>query len=631
MYFCNAIVIDGVAGANFTITRGNNVWAYEDTGGDNETIGASPEGGQDLIFDFEYDFESDPSNMIEAVMTHLFYVSNIVHDVMYRYGFDESSGNFQEINYTGEGFGGDSVIAEAQDGSGFNNANFVTPPDSRNGRMQMFIFLAPEEPNNTLSLTGAGLDGLHIATPAFFGPDIPEAGEIPVEGNLVLIEDDGSETSDTMDACGDPIVNGAELVGNIAVIRRNLDCQFPIPVLEAQNAGAIAVIFVNTTDRVPPFGAGPGTMGLGDLVTIPVITTTDVTGEAVIDALQNGEVIDASIGRPVMPINLDSAIDNGIVVHEYGHGIASRLTAGPQAVSCVTNEESMDEGWADYFGLMFTMTADDEAEDARGFVNYADGQEIDGTGIRVRPYTTDMSVNDLTYADTNDEANIFFPHGLGTVWASALWDMTWYLIDEYGFDADLYNGVAGNNIALQLVVDGLKIQPCNPGFVQARDAIITAIEINAMIPEEDKEEVKCGVFGTFAGRGLGVNADQGNRFSRFDQLEDFEEATLVNGVCEGIPSPFLNTINLPLSTDDFATTNFSVFPNPSNGLISVNMNTSLGEGQVDIIDLNGRVVFTQNNLLEEVINIDAGELSSGVYLLQVSNDSVSETTKLIIK
>ena len=71
MYFCNAIVIDGVARADFTITRGNNVWAYEDTDGDNETIGASPDGGQDLIFDFEYDFESDPSNMIEAVTTNL--------------------------------------------------------------------------------------------------------------------------------------------------------------------------------------------------------------------------------------------------------------------------------------------------------------------------------------------------------------------------------------------------------------------------------------------------------------------------------------------------------------------------------------------------------------------------------
>ena len=112
----------------------------------------------------------------------------------------------------------------------------------------------------------------------------------------------------------------------------------------------------------------------------------------------------------------------------------------------------------------------------------------------------------------------------------------------------------------------------------------------------------------------------------------------MNGVCEGIPLPFLvpPEIGLPggiplLSTDEFETTSFSVYPNPSNGSINVNMETGLGQGHIDIIDLNGRVVFTQNSLLEGVININASELSNGVYLLQVSNDTVSETTKLVIK
>ena len=86
-----------------------------------------------------------------------------------------------------------------------------------------------------------------------------------------------------------------------------------------------------------------------------------------------------------------------------------------------------------------------------------------------------------------------------------------------------------------------------------------------------------------------------------------------------------------LSTNEFVTNNFSVYPNPSNGQISLRMKANLGEGQVEIIDLNGRIVFTQNSLLEGVLNVDAGELSNGVYLLQVSNDMLSETTKLIIK
>ena len=56
------------------------------------------------------------------------------------YGFDEPSGNFQQYNFGRGGLGGDAVIANAQDGSGFNNANFMTPPDGQNGRMRMYLW-----------------------------------------------------------------------------------------------------------------------------------------------------------------------------------------------------------------------------------------------------------------------------------------------------------------------------------------------------------------------------------------------------------------------------------------------------------------------------------------------------------
>ena len=50
---------------------------------------------------------------------------NIVHDVFYLYGFNEPAGNFQKDNFGKGGRGNDAVIANAQDGSGFNNANFA--------------------------------------------------------------------------------------------------------------------------------------------------------------------------------------------------------------------------------------------------------------------------------------------------------------------------------------------------------------------------------------------------------------------------------------------------------------------------------------------------------------------------
>ena len=78
-----------------------------------------------------------------GVVTHLFYLTNWYHDQLFNLGFDEAAGNFQATNFSGMGTGNDRVLADAQDGSGTNNANFATPPDGTSGRMQMFIFTGP--------------------------------------------------------------------------------------------------------------------------------------------------------------------------------------------------------------------------------------------------------------------------------------------------------------------------------------------------------------------------------------------------------------------------------------------------------------------------------------------------------
>ena len=59
---------------------------------------------------------------------------------LYRHGFVEAAGNFQNNNFTNGGAGNDAVNAEAQDGGGTNNANFATPSDGSSGRMQMYLW-----------------------------------------------------------------------------------------------------------------------------------------------------------------------------------------------------------------------------------------------------------------------------------------------------------------------------------------------------------------------------------------------------------------------------------------------------------------------------------------------------------
>ena len=585
---------DGAAGAEFTITRGNNVWSQEDINGNNGT-GASPDGGATLNFDFDYNLPNAPANFTDASTTNLFYWNNVIHDMFYEYGFDEESGNFQENNYGNPGNGSDSVNADAQDGSGTNNANFATPPDGANPRMQMFLWTGGTGPvADILTMNEGATAGVYSGVPAAFGGVIPDPA---LTEDVVAVIDDAGGTADQQDAC-DAITNGADLAGKIAILRRG-ECEFGFKALAAQDEGAVAVIIVNNVAG-DPIVMAPG--AVGDQVTIPLFMVSDVDGDAIIaDVLANGGQSGTISGSGVSQ-DLDGSLDNEIVAHEYGHGISNRLTGGPVNTSCLGNAEQMGEGWSDYIGLIMTMQTGEDGTEARGLAAYA--SQSPG-GIRPAPYSTDTGINDFTYGDSNSQV---VPHGVGFVWATAIWDLTWAFVDEYGFDSDLYTGTGGNNIALQLVMDGMKLQPCSPGFVDGRDAIIEADQLA-------NGGANCELIWTaFAARGLGANADQGSTFSSTDQTEDFT-----------VPSCDFGT------EDQNFDRNFKIFPNPSNGQVNISSIVNLGETKVSIFDMNGRRVYSTTVELGNQSTINASGLTSGVYVIKIDGGNYAHTSKLIIQ
>ncbi|KAJ3056991.1 Fungalysin/Thermolysin Extracellular metalloproteinase 5 [Rhizophlyctis rosea] len=366
---------------NFTTTSGNNVIAQENwEGKSNWRDNYRPDGSASLDFDYPVDYKKEPKTYVDAAVTNLFFWNNVIHDLFYVYGFDEESGNFQADNFGRGGKGGDAVVANAQDGSGYNNANFMTPRDGVQPRMRMYVW-----------------------------------------------------------------------------------------------------------DTTHP-------MRDGDL-------------------------------------------EGGIVMHEYAHGISTRLTGGPMNVNCLGWGESggMGEGWGDFFATITRMTANSTRDDVFGMGEYANG----GEGIRKYKYSTSKAVNPSTYGFIN-RPGYWGVHAKGEVWAEILYEVYWNLVDKHGFDPDWFNSPsasssslgtyrdfrtgkhhrrshrvsaakskhAGNIIALQLVVDGMKLQPCYPTFVDARDAILQADEVAF------GGDNQCDIWRAFAKRGLGVDARKGG-------MEDF--------------------------------------------------------------------------------------------------------------
>jgi hypothetical protein len=356
---------NAAAGPEYTDTRGNNVFAQEDAD-HNNTGGFRPDGGAGLNFDYTLNLAQSPSSYQAAAITNLFYWNNYLHDLHYHYGFDEASGNFQMINYTGQGLGNDAVQADAQDGGSTNNANFATPPDGQSPRMQMYLF---------------------------------------------------------------------------------------------------------------------------------------------------------TYGTPARDADLDSQI----IIHEYGHGVSTRLVGGPANSGALGARQSgaMGEGWCDWWALMLTMKSADSRTVAYPLAAYSLGHAPDGPGLRRYPYSFDMSINPLTYGDYGGNPEV---HAAGEIWCSALWDMTWLLVGKYGFSGNYalgYDAAApgqngGNALALKLVEDSLKLMPANPSFLDGRDALLQA---DLVLTGGANSNM---IWAAFARRGMGLGAGDGGSANSTYVTEAFD-------------------------------------------------------------------------------------------------------------
>ncbi|KAE8353078.1 extracellular metallo proteinase NpI [Aspergillus coremiiformis] len=196
----------------------------------------------------------------------------------------------------------------------------------------------------------------------------------------------------------------------------------------------------------------------------------------------------------------DGSFDAGIVIHEYTHGLSNRLTGGPANSGCLIFLESggMGEGWGDFMATAIRLKPTDTRDTDYPIAEWA----ADG-GIRAYPYSTSLTTNPLTYASVDGMSLV---HAIGTVWSTMLYELLWNLIDKYGKNdgptPTFRDGVPtdGKYLAMKLVVDGMALQPCNPDFVQARDAILDA---DSALTNGANH---CEIWRAFAKRGLGEGA-----------------------------------------------------------------------------------------------------------------------------
>ncbi|NIF07320.1 T9SS type A sorting domain-containing protein [Chryseobacterium sp. Tr-659] len=593
---------------SYTNTRGNNVYAYSDQNNTN-LPGYSPDGGSTRNFNFPFadDRYADPFAYRDAAVTNLFYMNNKMHDIFYKFGFTEAARNFQTNNFANGGIGGDAVRAEAFDGSGLNNANFssgyeriisgqtqVSAP-----RMQMYLYDRTQTPDDPIVRYQYNSPATAVNRPkvltggASFGPVFGPA----VTGDLAV--------SVPADACTAPAAGS--LTNKIAIIT-STSCEYGLKVLNAQNAGAVGVIVYRPSSDTPvSMGAGAS----GGQVTIPSINIGKTEGEFMVSQVNAGTTVNATLNFDYNGFK-HSSFDNGIIAHEYGHGISNRLTGqGYSCLSTANTAEQMGEGWSDYFALMLTTRPGDTSALARGVATYSKGQPTTGDGIRLAKYSPDFAINNYTYARTNTVTGV---HAIGFIWATMLWDLTWKYIEKYGYNSDVLASTAsGNAKALQIVVDGLKLQACSPTFIDGRDAILQADAVG------NGGQDKCMIWNAFAKRGLGVNASAGSRTVANDQVEDFT----VPQECANMLSAMDNKI---------ADNKLVVFPNPTYDEFFVgNTDKSSNEVKIRMFDMSGKLVFSDSRESGSKRAVSTKGFPKGVYMVHIQQGDKTQVEKLIVR
>ena len=118
----------------------------------------------------------------------------------------------------------------------------------------------------------------------------------------------------------------------------------------------------------------------------------------------------------------------------------------------------MGEGWGDFMATAIRLKPGDTAA-----TDYAMGEWVfnNPNGIRAYKYSTSLTTNPYTYTSANDLDEV---HGIGTIWATMLYEVLWGLIAKHGkstaakptFDS---KGVPtdGKFLAMKLVIDGMAL------------------------------------------------------------------------------------------------------------------------------------------------------------------------------
>ena len=130
--------------------------------------------------------------------------------------------------------------------------------------------------------------------------------------------------------------------------------------------------------------------------------------------------------------------------------------------------------------------------------------------------------------------------------------------------------------------------------------------------------------GTAVG-GCNLYAAAGNNY----YIDDISWSAVAADACTGARTEAVVTVNDCSNITELTKGNMEVYPNPNNGEFVIT--TSDEVMNVTITDVRGKVVYTNNNVNNNTINVNLSDLERGMYMINVETTNGNMTENVIVQ
>jgi hypothetical protein len=394
-------------------------------------------------------------------------------------------------------------------------------------------------------------------------------------------------TKTNLNGCSDSAATGINLVlvANPVVALGNDGAYCGSAVLDAANVGATYVWNDNSTQQT----LSATTSGLY------YVAVTDSNG------CSGSDSINVTINAlPVVNLGADTAICGGSII----------LNAGNSGASYVWNDASTSQTLtASASGIYFVTVTDSNACATTDSISVTVNQL---PTVTVSALQNNMCINDPpipltgtpaggTFSGNGVSPNTFTPSVAG----AGVWMAYYSVTDSIGCSA---------TDSVQLTVNASPV------------ITISATSTNVCFDDADVTLSATPTGGTFSGPGV-----TGTTFDPSVAGNGVQTVTYtytdVNS-CTG--STTINiTVNACVGIEENSATPFTMFPNPSNGNVTLNLNYN--NSFVEVVDVLGNTISSQRYTNAGQVQLNLNNASEGIYFVRVTSGNEKSVQKLIIR